>query len=180
MKVYCAPSSSGRWVSGAAAGAGPAGEVSPVEADCAAATEADRLQCMRAVSSSPRQRRGWRGCVVGTCRIGVSIYYTPHPIGESGGHGIVGHTIEDKTRLLQRVRRLGGQVDAIERALQKDADCARVMQLTVSARGAANSLMAELLEDHIRMHVSDPAHDRDRGRARGAKHLIEVVHAYLR
>ena len=82
--------------------------------------------------------------------------------------------------MLQRVRRLRGQVEAIERALQKDADCAKVMQLTVSARGAANSLMAELLEDHIRMHVSDPTHDRDRARARGARHLIEVVHAYLR
>ena len=90
------------------------------------------------------------------------------------------HTIEDKTRLLQRVRRLRGQVDAIERALERDADCARVMQLTVSARGAANSLMAKLLEDHIRMHVSDPARDRDRGRARGAKHLIDIVLAYLR
>jgi len=90
------------------------------------------------------------------------------------------HAIEDKTRLLQRVRRLRGQVEAIERALQKDADCAKVMHLTVSARGAANSLMAELLEDHIRMHVSDPTRDRDRKRARGARHLIEVVHAYLR
>jgi FrmR/RcnR family transcriptional regulator, repressor of frmRAB operon len=92
----------------------------------------------------------------------------------------VSHTVEEKTRLLQRVRRLRGQVDAIERALQRDADCARVMQLTVSARGAASSLLAELLEEHIRMHVSVPAHDGDRGRARGAKHLIEVVHAYLR
>jgi DNA-binding FrmR family transcriptional regulator len=92
----------------------------------------------------------------------------------------VAHTIQDKTRLLQRARRLRGQVEAIERALAKDADCSRVMQLTVSARGAANSLMAELLEDHIRLHVSDPARDRDRGRARGAKHLIEVVHAYLK
>ncbi len=90
------------------------------------------------------------------------------------------HTIEDKSRLLQRVRRLRGQVEAIERALQKDSDCATVMQLTVSARGAANSLMAELLEDHIRMHVSDPTRDRDRERARGARHLIDVVHAYLR
>lgn len=92
----------------------------------------------------------------------------------------MGHVIEDKTRLLLRVRRLRGQVDAIERALQKDADCAKVMQLTVSARGAANSLMAELLEDHIRVHVSDPLHDRDRARARGARHLIDVVHAYLK
>jgi len=92
----------------------------------------------------------------------------------------VGHTIEDRTRLLQRVRRLRGQVEAIERALEKEADCAKVMQLTVSVRGAANSLMAELLEDHIRMHVSDPLRDRDRERARGARHLIDVVHAYLK
>lgn len=90
------------------------------------------------------------------------------------------HAIEDKTRLLQRVHRLRGQVEAIARALQKDADCAKVMQLTVSARGAANSLMAELLEDHIRVHVSDPRRDRDRERARGARHLIGVVRAYLR
>jgi len=83
------------------------------------------------------------------------------------------HTIEEKSKLLQRVRRLRGQVDA-------DADCAKVMQLTVSVRGAANSLMAELLEDHIRLHVSDPMRDRDRERAKGAKHLIDVVHAYLR
>jgi len=92
----------------------------------------------------------------------------------------VGHTIEERTKLLQRVRRLRGQVDAIERALGAEADCAKVMQLTVSVRGAANSLMAELLEDHIRMHVSDPTRDRDRDRAKGAKHLIDVVHAYLK
>ncbi len=92
----------------------------------------------------------------------------------------MGHTIEEKTKLLQRVRRLRGQVDAIERALEEDADCAEVMQLTVSVRGAASSLMAELLEDHIRLHVSDPTRDRDKERARAAKHLIDVVHAYLK
>jgi DNA-binding FrmR family transcriptional regulator len=92
----------------------------------------------------------------------------------------MGHTIEQKSRLIQRVRRLRGQVDAIVRALETDADCAQVMQLAVSVRGAASSLMAELLEDHIRMHVSDPARDRDRERAKGAKHLIDVVHAYLK
>lgn len=92
----------------------------------------------------------------------------------------MGHTIEDKKRLLQRVHRLRGQVEAIERALEAEADCARIMQLTVSVRGAASSLMAELLEDHIRLHVSDPKSDQDRDRARASKHLIEVVHAYLR
>lgn len=90
------------------------------------------------------------------------------------------HTLEEKTKLKQRVRRLRGQVDAIERALDSDADCAEVMQLAVSVRGAASSLMAELLEDHIRIHVSDPLRDRDRARAKAAKHLIDVVHAYLK
>jgi FrmR/RcnR family transcriptional regulator, repressor of frmRAB operon len=90
------------------------------------------------------------------------------------------HTLHEKTRLQQRVRRLRGQIEAIERALESDADCAKVMQLVVSVRGAANGLMAELLEDHIRLHVSDPARDRDRDRAKGAKHLIDVVHSYLR
>ena len=70
-----------------------------------------------------------------------------------------------------------GQVEAIERALKAGADCAKVMHLAVSRRGAASSLMAEPLEDHICMHVSDAARDRDRERARGAKHLIDVVHA---
>ncbi len=90
------------------------------------------------------------------------------------------HALHEKTKLQQRVRRLRGQVEAIERALDADADCAEVMQLVVSVRGAASGLMAELLEDHIRLHVSDPTRDRDRERAKGAKHLIDVVHAYLK
>jgi DNA-binding FrmR family transcriptional regulator len=92
----------------------------------------------------------------------------------------MGHTIQERTKLLQRVRRLRGQIEAIERALAAESDCSKVMQLAVSVRGAASGLMAELLEDHIREHVSDPGRDRDRERAKGAKHLIEVVHAYLK
>lgn len=90
------------------------------------------------------------------------------------------HTIREKTKLLHRVRRLRGQVEAIERALEAEAGCGEVMRLVVSVRGAANGLMAELMEDHIRMHVCDPSRDRDRDRAKGAGDLIEVVHAYLR
>ena len=90
------------------------------------------------------------------------------------------HTIRGKDKLLNRVRRLGGQVQAIERALEAEVDCNEVMQLVVSVRGAANGLMAELMEDHIRMHVAVPNHDRDRNRAKGAEQLIEVLHAYLK
>jgi FrmR/RcnR family transcriptional regulator, repressor of frmRAB operon len=90
------------------------------------------------------------------------------------------HMIREKTKLLNRVRRLRGQLEAIERALESEAECAKVMQLVVSVRGATHGLMAELVEDHIRFHVSDPARDADLERARGAEELIEVIHAYLR
>ena len=95
-------------------------------------------------------------------------------------HTIEGHSSEEKAKLQARVRRLRGQVDAIERALTANEDCANIMQLVVSVRGAANSLMAELLEDHIRLHVCDPTRDRDRERARGTEDLLEIVHVYLR
>jgi DNA-binding FrmR family transcriptional regulator len=93
---------------------------------------------------------------------------------------IVAEASEEKTRLLQRVRRMRGQVEAIERALEADAQVAELMQLTVSVRGAASSLVAELLEAHIRTEICDPAHERDRDRAKGAKQLIDVLHAYIK
>jgi DNA-binding FrmR family transcriptional regulator len=92
----------------------------------------------------------------------------------------MGHTTREKTKLLNRVRRLRGQVEAIERALEAQTECIEVMQLVASVRGAANSLMAELMEDHIRFHVSDPARDRDKDRAKGSEPLIDVVRAYLK
>ena len=90
------------------------------------------------------------------------------------------HTIRGKEKLLNRVRRLAGQVEAIQRALEKEVECIDVMQLVVSVRGSANGLMTELLEDHIRSHVSDPNLDKDRGRAQGSSQLIEVLQAYLK
>ena len=90
------------------------------------------------------------------------------------------HTIKKKPKLLARVRRLRGQVEALERALEQEKGCAAVLHLVVAARGAMNSLMAEIIEDHIREHVVDPARERSTSRSRGAEELIEVVQAYLR
>ena len=91
----------------------------------------------------------------------------------------MGHTIKEKTKLLNRVRRVRGQVEALERAVQEERGCSDVLHLVVAARGAMNSLMAEVIEDHIRMHVVDPDHERG-ARAKGAEELIEIVQAYLR
>ena len=92
----------------------------------------------------------------------------------------MGHTIREKTKLLARVRRIRGQVEAVERALEGEIGCADVLQLVASIRGAINGLTVELLEDHIRMHVVDPAREPDPERAKGAEELIEVVRTYLK
>lgn len=92
----------------------------------------------------------------------------------------MGHTTKDKDKLLARVRRIRGQVEAVERALDVEAGCAEVLQLVASIRGAVNGLTAELIEDHIRFHVVDPAREPDAEKARGAEELIGVVRTYFR
>ena len=90
------------------------------------------------------------------------------------------HTIVSKPKLLARVRRIRGQVEAVERALEAEAGCADVLMLVASVRGAINDLTAELMEEHIRHHVVDPARETDPDRARGTTELIDVVRTYLR
>jgi DNA-binding FrmR family transcriptional regulator len=89
------------------------------------------------------------------------------------------HTIREKSKLLARVRRIRGQVEAIERALEAEVGCAEVLQVIASVRGAVNGLMAEVIEDHVRCHVASPSAVA-KDRAEAADDLIEVVRAYLK
>ena len=89
------------------------------------------------------------------------------------------HTIREKSKLLARVRRIRGQVEAIERALEAEVGCADVLQVIASVRGAVNGLMAEVIEDHVRCHVG-AATLPVKQRAEGMDELIEVVRAYLK
>jgi len=90
----------------------------------------------------------------------------------------MGHTVENKSKLLARVRRLKGQMEAIERALEAEASCADILNLTASVRGATNGLVVELLEDHLRNHVVDA--ESEALRASGAAELIEVMRRHLK
>lgn len=60
------------------------------------------------------------------------------------------HLDKDKQKLVARIKRIRGQVDSIERSLTSDDDCADVLMLLANIRGGINSLMGEVLEDHIR------------------------------
>jgi len=89
------------------------------------------------------------------------------------------HTSDDK-KLLARVSRLKGQLEAIERALENKVTCGEILNLVASVRGAVNGLTVELIEDHVREHVSNPETDTDEGRAQGAADLIQVIRTYLK
>jgi DNA-binding FrmR family transcriptional regulator len=89
------------------------------------------------------------------------------------------HVIKEKAKLIARVRRIKGQVEAVERALEAEIGCGDVLQLVASIRGAINGLTAELIEDHIHHHVVDPDLE-PAEKARGASELIEVVRTYLK
>lgn len=89
------------------------------------------------------------------------------------------HTSREKAKLLNRVRRLRGQIEAIERALEEERGCADILQLIAGVRGAVNGLMAEVVEDHIRLHVVDQTLAQQE-RNEGAAELIDVVRAYLK
>ena len=88
------------------------------------------------------------------------------------------HTTRDKAKLILRVRRIRGQIEALERALEADHECSDILQLLAGARGAMNSLMAELLEGHILFHVLEPKNKNERTEA--AEDLIGIVRSYLK
>jgi DNA-binding FrmR family transcriptional regulator len=90
------------------------------------------------------------------------------------------HTVREKQKLLARVRRLRGQVMAIERSLETEAGCEQVMHLLAGARGAMAGLMAEVVEDHVRTHLVDAEQHPGALNTEAAEQLLDVVRTYLK
>jgi DNA-binding FrmR family transcriptional regulator len=93
---------------------------------------------------------------------------------------VMTHTVRDKGKLLARVRRIRGQVEAVERALDAEAGCEQVMHLLASTRAAMAGLMAEVVEDHVRTHLVDPEKHPGALDQEAAEQLLAVVRTYLK
>jgi DNA-binding FrmR family transcriptional regulator len=93
---------------------------------------------------------------------------------------MAGHVAREKTKLLHRLRRLRGQIEAMERAVDADEECANVLQQATSCRGALDGFIAEVIEDHIREHMVGEGVSPSDPRVGAAEELIEIVHAYLK
>jgi DNA-binding FrmR family transcriptional regulator len=90
------------------------------------------------------------------------------------------HTSREREKLVARVRRIRGQIEGIERAIVEEKGCYDVLQTVTAARGALNSLLAEMVEDHVRFHVLDPDQKVSAKRAQAAEELIDIVRAYVK
>ena len=86
------------------------------------------------------------------------------------------HLTREKLDLLTRTKKAIGQLESVQRALEEDAHCADVLQRLAAARGAINSLMGELMEDHIRNHMPR----KTKSAEEAADDLIELVRTYLK
>jgi DNA-binding FrmR family transcriptional regulator len=90
------------------------------------------------------------------------------------------HVAKEKVKLRNRLKRIRGQIEAIERAVDADNECSAVLQQATACRGALDGFIAELIEDHIREHMVDPDASPQSAEAVAAEQLIEVVHQYLK
>ena len=93
---------------------------------------------------------------------------------------VMTHTVREKQKLLARTRRMKGQVEAIERALESEAGCEQVMHLIAGVRGAMAGLMAEVVEDHIRTHLVDAEQHPGALNAEAAEQLLGLIRTYLK
>lgn len=88
----------------------------------------------------------------------------------------MGH-LKSHPDLTARVRRIAGQVAAVERALDGEADCAAVLQQIAAVKGAVSGLMDEVLEAHLMQHVAAPGLS-EAARAQGAQEVLAAIRRY--
>jgi FrmR/RcnR family transcriptional regulator, repressor of frmRAB operon len=89
------------------------------------------------------------------------------------------HSAEEKKRVLTRVRKVRGQLNALERALEEGADCAPVLQQLAAIRGAINGVMAGVLESHLREEFTHAAGSADTSPG-SIDDVVTLVRTYLR
>lgn len=88
------------------------------------------------------------------------------------------HTVHGKSKILSRVNRIKGQLEAFSKAIDAEEDEYQVMQLLASVRGALNGLTAEIVEGHIREHIVD-AKDKKLA-AEAGEELIDIMRSFMK
>lgn len=90
------------------------------------------------------------------------------------------HIHRDQEKLLVRIRRIRGQVDALEQSIATGTDCTKVLQQIAACRGAINGLMSTVLEGHVREHLIDPSRAPTKAEALALEDLVGVLRSYFK
>lgn len=93
------------------------------------------------------------------------------------------HTPAEKKKAITRLRRIRGQVEALERAIEKEADCGSVLQQLAALRGAVNGLISDVLESHLRETFDPRARTgklSDKAMHAGLENALTLVRSYLK
>ncbi|MEA9358198.1 metal/formaldehyde-sensitive transcriptional repressor [Bacteriovorax sp. PP10] len=88
------------------------------------------------------------------------------------------HVVADKAKILARVNRIKGQLEAFSKAVDSGQDCYQVLQLLASCRGAMNGLMSEVVENHIREHIVEA--ENKKAASESGEDLIEIMRSFLK
>ena len=88
------------------------------------------------------------------------------------------HTIANKEKLILRVKKIKGQLNSIEKALENENDCFKILQQISASRGAIQSLMSEVLDGHIKEHLGN--HVSEEQREQEIENLSSLLKSYLK
>ncbi len=88
------------------------------------------------------------------------------------------HTIANKEKLILRIKKIKGQLSSIEKALEEEKDCFKILQQISASRGAIQSLMGEVLDGHIKEHLGN--HVSEEQREQEIANLASLLKSYLR
>jgi FrmR/RcnR family transcriptional regulator, repressor of rcnA expression len=86
------------------------------------------------------------------------------------------HISREKLDLVNRTKKVIGQLESVLKGLNEDEQCSEVLRRLAAARGAINSLMGELMEDHIVNHM--PKNSKSAEEA--AEDIVQIVRTYLK
>jgi len=88
------------------------------------------------------------------------------------------HTTKHKQKLLVRIRKIKGQAEALEKALEKEVECSAILQQIAAVRGAVNGLMSEVVEGYLREHLGEDTSLAQR--KEDLEQIVPVIRSYLK
>ncbi|MCA9138838.1 metal-sensitive transcriptional regulator [Botrimarina mediterranea] len=88
---------------------------------------------------------------------------------------------EEKTKLGNRLRRIAGQVAAVQRMMDEDAYCVEILTQIAAASGALGKVGQKILESHIKSCVAGALESGNaKQRDEKLEELIKIFRKYSR